>query len=102
MVLQQADEYLTELYTNFFKGEEKQFIELLHYCNKYELSTIKLKKAVDKVANITKHDVSKDKIIAILALGDNNEHLKQGNESDPIYSHSSAILEELSQIANQN
>jgi transposase/transposase-like protein len=102
MALQQADEYLTGLYTNLFKGEEKQFIELLHYCDKYKLSTIRLKKAVDKVTSITKHDVSKDKIIAILELGDNNEHLQQGNESDPISSHSSAILEELSQIAKQN
>lgn len=102
VALQQADEYLAKLYADQFIGEEKQFVELLHYCDKHEISTIKLKKAVDKVAGITEYDVSKDKIIAILEHNDNNEHQLQSNESDPIYSYSSAILEELSQIIKQN
>jgi transposase len=102
VALQQADEYLVELYTEMFKGKEKQFVELLHYCNKNETSTIKLKKAVDKVVSITEHDVSKEKIIAILEQNDSNGHQQKSNENDPIYSYSSAILEELSQIAKLN
>lgn len=102
VALQQADEYFTKLYADRFVGEEKQFIELLHYCDKHEISTTKLKKAVDKVSGITEYDVSKDKVIAILEHKDNNGYPQQGNENDPIYSYSSATLEELSQIAGQN
>lgn len=102
VALQQADGYLVELYTGRFKGKEKQFVELLHYCDKNEISIMKLKRAVDKVISITEYDVSKDKIIAILEQNDSNGHQQENNENDPIYSYSSAILEELSQIAKQN
>lgn len=102
VALLQADEYFTRLYTDRFMGEEKQFVELLHYCDKHEISITKLKKAEDKVSKITAHDVSKDKIIAILEHNNNNENQQQSNGNDPIYSYSSATLEQLSQIANQN
>jgi hypothetical protein len=102
VALQQADEYFTKLYTDRFIGEEKQFVELLHYCDKHEISITKLKKAVDKVSGLTEYDVSKDKIIAILEHNNNNKYQQQDNENDSIYSYSSATLEELSQIASQN
>ena len=62
----------------------------------------KHKKEVNKVAKLTAHDVSKDKIIAILEHNNNNGYQQQSNGNDPIYSHSSATLEELCQIASQN
>jgi uncharacterized protein YehS (DUF1456 family) len=102
VALQQADGYLTKLYAGRFIGEEKQFIELLHYCDKHEIPITKLKKAVDKVSKLTEHDVSKDKIIAILEHNNNNGYQQPSNGDDPIYSYSSATLEELSQIAGQN
>jgi len=102
LALQQTEEYLSGLYAGLFRGEEKQFVELLHHCQKHQISTAKLKLAVDKVLSITAHDVSKDKIIAILECDGNNEYQQPGNGNDPTYSYSSATLEELSQIAKQN
>jgi hypothetical protein len=102
VALQQADAYLAKLYIDQFKTEEKQFVELLHYCDKNEVSTTELKKAVDKVSSITHHDVSKDKIISIIEHKENSICCKQVDEHDPIYSLSSETLEELSQIVNKN
>lgn len=102
VALQQADTYLVKLYKDQFIGEEKQFVELLYYCDKNEISAIELKKAVDNVINITAHDVSKDKIISILEHKDYNICRQQVNEQDPIYSLSSATLEELSKMVTKN
>ena len=102
LALQQTEEYLSGLYAGLFQDKEKQFVELLYHCQKHQISTAKLKSAIDKVLGITPHDVSKDKIIAILECDGNNEYQQPGNENDPTYSYSSATLEELSQIAKQN
>lgn len=102
VALQQADLHISELYTERFKGNEKEFIELLHFCKKHQVSPTKLKQAVDKVMSITEHDVSKDKIIAILEHND-NENLKYNEDnSDPTYSYSSETLDALTNMANLN
>ena len=102
VALQQADEYLSELYFGRFRGEEKQFIELLHYCDKNQIATTQLEQAVEKVTSLTGYDVSKDKIIAILEYKVEEQHQQRADDDDPIYSYSSATLEELSQFTIQN
>jgi hypothetical protein len=101
VALQQADQYISELYNEHFKGNEKEFIELLHYCKKQQISSTKLKQAVDKVVCITEHDVSKDKIITILEHK-NNTAQKQEDTSNPIYSYSSDTLDTLTDMINPN
>ena len=103
VALQQADEYISELYNEYFKGNEKEFVELLHFCRNHQISTIKLKQAVDKVVCITELDVSKDKIIAILDQNDNNKiHQDQKDKSNPTYSYSSDTLDALTDMITPN
>lgn len=102
VALQQADRYISELYSERFKENEKEFIELLFFCEKHQTSAIKLKQAVDKVISITEFDVSKDKIIAILEQDENKIYQTQEDISDPTYSYSSDTLDTLTTMINQN
>lgn len=102
VALQQADKYISEIYNEHFKGNEKDFIELLHFCKKYQVSSTELKQSVDKVASITEHDVSKDKIIAILENKDSNDCPYKEDNSNPTYSYSSDTLDALTNMANFN
>jgi hypothetical protein len=104
IALQQADKYVSEIYNKYFKDNEKQFIELLLTCEKNGISPNQLKQAVDKVSGITQHDVTKDKIIAILQQtgDDENRHRNINNDDDPIYSHATDTLDILTKMTNLN
>jgi len=102
VALQQADQYILELYNERFKGNEKEFIELLHFCKKYQVSSTKLKQAVNKVVSITEFDVSKDKIIAILEHNDHKTHQNQEDNNNPVYSYSVDTLDALTNMIKQN
>jgi hypothetical protein len=102
LALQQADEYLRDLYVKYFKQAEKQFIELLYYCQQNAIAAKQLSKAVQQVSRATEHDVSKDKIIVMLEYAPSSHKISSPSEHDPICSYSQETLEQLSQLVSNN
>lgn len=102
VALQQADDYVSELYNEHFKGSEKGFIELLHFCKSRQISPTRLQKAVDKVVSITEFDVSKDKIVTVLENSNDYTYQTQGDTCNSTYSYSSDTLDALTDMINPN
>jgi hypothetical protein len=58
--------YLKQLYQQFYLNHQRDFIDLLHYCNRYRVSGEKLETAVSRIAGSCPKGVDTEKITAVL------------------------------------
>jgi len=98
MVFSQLSTKVKSIYTEHFKNESKDFIELLQYCKNNEISFERLEKAIEKVRRITPSNISKDKLLAV--MNKENELVKKEKRDNEIYRYSQAILEDLNILFN--
>lgn len=61
-----CSDYLKNLYKSYFEGEPRDFIEFLHYCNKYRVTNESLEEAVKKLLNNNLGEINTEKLIALL------------------------------------
>ena len=97
-VLSQTDEKVKKLYKEYFSDNSKDFIELLQYCKNKSLAWETVEKAVNRLKQISRTDINKDKILAVMSKEKDPEINK--NTEDEIYLSSQAVLKELATIFN--
>lgn len=66
LVLKQSGEKLRAIYTEYFSGASRDFIELLQYCKEKEISIEQVEAALTRLQSICPTDINKDKILAII------------------------------------
>ncbi len=98
LVLNQTDEQVKNLYTEYFSDSSKDFIELLQYCKNKSLAWETVKKAVNRLKQISPRDINKDKILAVISK--EKELKTEQNTDGEIYLSSQAVLKELATIFN--
>jgi len=58
--------YLKQLYGQFYANSQRDFIDLLHYCNKHRISGEELETAVSRITGTCPQGVETEKITAVL------------------------------------
>ncbi len=58
--------YLKQLYEDYFKGEPRNFIDLLHYCYQHQVENEKLEATVCRLMNCYPQNITTEKIKALL------------------------------------
>jgi len=94
VALKQAPAWLQTMHAEHFIKEGRDFIELLQYCKKYEISNDHLKSTVDKVIALCPINVTAGNVMALLG-NQEAEVAMTSNEPDPIAVRSLENLKEL-------
>lgn len=95
LALQQSDEKIRAVYTEYFTESSRDFIELLQYCKEKEINIDQVETALTQLKSVCPMDINnKDKILAIIeksneriskdkqeALQGENEILRQSKET---------------------
>ena len=87
--------YLKQLYQQFYTDAPRDFIDLLHYCRKHEISEENLKATVSRLVSLCPQSITTEKLTAL--LGNNPEE-----DTKPIAAYSQTAymaLEQLKQAA---
>lgn len=58
--------YLKSLYTNYFQGEPRRFIELLDYCRNHKITNEKLEESVKRLLRWGNESINAEKLQALL------------------------------------
>lgn len=66
LALQQVNERIRKLYNSYFSSKPKAFIELLLYCQKYDIGIDQLEQQIAHLLSLSPHDVSVEKLLALL------------------------------------
>lgn len=94
VALKQAPAWMQAMYTEYFMTEGRDFVELLQYCKKYEISNDHLKSTVDKVIALCPINVTAGNVMALLG-NQEVEMAMTSHEPDPIAVRSLENLKEL-------
>lgn len=90
--------YLKNLYTNYFEGSPRDFIEFMHYCDKYRITNESLEEAVKKLLNNNFGEITTEKLIALLSNKPSTEVYRSLLNDDSISLKSKEQLEQVSQL----
>jgi len=88
--------YLKQLYQKFYLNRPRDFIDLLHYCNRYRVSGEKLETAVSRIAGTCPRGVDTEKITAVLG----NKTASPGTMPPRNNETMSMAKKQLQQVAN--
>jgi hypothetical protein len=64
--LTQAPEVIRGIYQDYFRSAPRDFIELLQYCYKYQVSNEKLLQTIEQVKKLCPNDIRTEKVMAML------------------------------------
>jgi transposase len=97
LALEQADERLKNIYTEYFSDKSRDFVELLQYYKEKEISIGDISAAITKLQHISPTDINKDKVIAIIEKEKENTTQVSQNQESEILKQAKATLKELSE-----
>lgn len=100
VALKQTSEFIRELYHNYFVSNPKDLIMLLLFCEKNQYTTKQLKQVIELLRKISPHDVSADKIKAL--LGNTGTQTGEIDEAHQTVQYSREQLLEYSQMTKLN
>lgn len=93
---QQMDDVLKNIYTNYFKGNEKEFILLLNCVGNYGLKAVD--DAIKHLNTVCPNNVSVDKIEFICTRKDDNKVILLSDYRDDIMNNSIKMLDEMNDL----
>ena len=96
LTLEQADERLKNIYTEYFNDKSRDFVELLQYCKEKEISIEDISTAITELQRISPTDINKDKVIIIIEKVKENATQTNQNQESEILKQAKATLKELS------
>ncbi len=96
VALKQADERLRCIHDRFFSDRPKDFIELLHYRRKKQVSLEKLEEVIQSLHQLSPQDISLDKIKILCERRQVNGPVL--SKPDAIAEHAQAQLQALAQL----
>ena len=94
-----APENVKRIFSQYFEDTPKEFIELLIFLKDYDYSFDKAIEAIERLRQISPHDISLDKI-KMLCMQKNEVYAPVLNNDDQILQQSRAQLKELSLLLN--
>lgn len=100
VALKQSSELIRQLYHNYFSPTPQEFIMLLLFCEKNQYTIEQLKGVVELLRKISPHDVSVDKIKAL--LGNTGTLAGEFDENHQTVQYSREQLLEYSQMTGLN
>jgi len=100
VALKQSSELIRDLYHNYFRSMPQEFVKLLLFCEKNQYSPDQLRGVVELVRKLSPHDISIDKIKAM--LGNTGTVASEIDEDHQTVQYSREQLLEYSQMAGQN
>ena len=101
LALKQSGEKLRNIYTEYFSGASRDFIELLQYCKEKEISIERVEAALARLQPICPTDINKDKILVMIEKSNERivtNKLKNHDEQSEILRQSKETLKELAAI----
>ncbi|MEG0297492.1 MAG: IS21 family transposase [Clostridium sp.] len=93
---QQMDDVLKNIYTNYFYGNEKEFILLLNCVGKYGLKAVD--DAIKHLNTVCPNNISVDKIEFICTRKDDNKVIQLSDYRDDITNNSIKMLSEMNDL----
>lgn len=100
VALKQSSELIRQLYHNYFSSIPQEFIKLLLFCERNQYTTNQLKKVIELMQKLSPHDVSVDKVKAL--LGNTGPYAGEIDENHQTVQYSREQLFEYSQMTGQN
>lgn len=92
----QMDSILKNIYYDYFKGNEKEFILLLDCVGKYGLKAVD--EAIKHIKDICPNNISVDKIEFICTKKDDNKVIYLADYNDDITTNSISMLNEINDL----
>jgi transposase len=100
LALTQAPAQVRRVYEKWFINHPRDFIELLQFCQNYQIAHQQLMDAADYVDGICSGNVNGEKIMAVLGNRPGSQNTVTSSDlPDEIESYSNLQLEEISQLA---
>jgi len=97
--LASAPEEVKHIYSQYFKDNPRDFVELLIFLQDHDYSFERVEEAISRLKKTSAHDISLDKI-KVLCMQKNGVYAPVLNNDDQILQQSLAQLEELSLLLN--
>jgi len=97
--LEQADINLKRIYQVHFQGRSREFIELLHYQRKEELSFLQIQQVIHKLLQLGCKEISLDKIKVSLEHAPVQEQVPKDGQIEQLAKEQ---LQELANLFTQN
>jgi transposase len=101
LALKQSGERLRNIYTKYFSGASRDFIELLQYCKGKEISIERVETALARLQSICPTDINKDKLLVMIEKSNEKivtDKQKNRDEQSEILRQSKETLKELADI----
>ena len=100
LALQQVNQRVGKLYDAYFSSKPKAFIELLLYCQKHDIDIGKLEQQVALLLRLSPHDISVEKLLALLGNKPSSE--QEVSTQGAIEIQSQAQLKEIADFIHLN